>query len=289
MDTPSGPSAGIFEVNRWTIDDEGWAIYSTWKYVHRDLYYRDPNQTTPHQRVNRKDRPILSVGMRYSGQIRSSRNFARNLILSTNHCPRATWICLDPEKRVFSNGSDGGWLYTMGAERRRVADTPCKSHDVAKTGGGRRLSFLDTVAIGLSSIISDNSLMFIMGLALWTWEPRLGMLLAFAAGFTEWCNVLLKWWFQSPRPFWHMPGVTTPASAIEIDFSFPSSHVQSAVTICICLWPMLLSSSSTSRALSRSPATAALLSAVPCAIAWARVKVRAPPHLLSTCEPPSQP
>ena len=172
----------------------------------------------------------------------------------------------------------------MGTQRRQVACTPHTSYNVAKTDGGRRLSFFDTVAIGLSSILSDNSIMFIMGLALWTWEPRLGMLLAFAAGFTEWCNVLLKWWFQSPRPFWHMPGVTAPASAIEIDFSFPSSHVQTAVAICICLWPMLLSSSSTSRGVTRSPSTAALLSAVPCAIARARVKVRASP-LLPRCQP----
>ena len=174
-------------------------------------------------------------------------------------------------------------------ERRRVAGTHLKSHAVAKPGVGGGLSFLDTVAIGLSSLISDNTIMFILGIAMWTWEPRLGMLLGFAAGFTEWCNLLFKWWFQAPRPFWHMPGVTTPPSAIEIDFSFPSSHVQTATVIVICLWPMLLPSSSTSRALSRSPATAALLSAVPCAIAWARVKVRASSRLLSGCEPALHP
>ena len=164
----------------------------------------------------------------------------------------------------------------MGVHRRRVANARHKSHDASKAGAeaGRRLPFLDIVAIAMSSLITDNTTLFIAGIALWTWEPRLGMILSFACGFTEWCNVLLKWRYQSPRPFWYMPDVTTPACAVQTDFSFPSSHVQTATAIAICLWPMLLPSSSTSRALSRSPGTAALLASVVCSIAWARVKVR---------------
>ena len=156
----------------------------------------------------------------------------------------------------------------------RGRNAPLECPDVAKAGGGRRLSLLDTVAILTSGILSENTIMFILGLAMWTWEPRLGMLLWFAAGFTEWCNTLFKWWFQAPRPFWHMSGMSTPKSAFEPDFSFPSSHMQLSTTIAICLWPMLLPPSSTSRALSRAPATAVLLTAIICAVAWARVKVR---------------
>ena len=49
------------------------------------------------------------------------------------------------------------------------------------------------MALGLGSIVTDNTIIFIMGLVLRTWEPQIGMLLALQAGFTAYCNVCLMW------------------------------------------------------------------------------------------------
>ena len=88
----------------------------------------------------------------------------------------------------------------------------------------------DTVALWLRSILTAEGMALLTPAVAWWYSVENGSFLTVALALQELLNGLLKFMLQQPRPSWVNAGVSKVGGKLERDYSFPSSHAQTAAT-----------------------------------------------------------
>eukprot|EP01084_Bolivina_argentea_P159907 278521_1 len=86
------------------------------------------------------------------------------------------------------------------------------------------------LALLLNQWITDEGIFLSIPLISWLSEPKKGFMFIFCMASQEIINGVLKWIFLSPRPFWESRKIQNLSGKYSNEFSFPSSHAQTAAT-----------------------------------------------------------
>lgn len=97
-----------------------------------------------------------------------------------------------------------------------------------------------SIAIFLMKWITDEGIGLSLGFFAWFIDYRDGIAILLGMALQEIINGCLKWIIQRPRPHWKHLEINNAATKFEKDFSFPSSHSQTALHLSTMIYFLFL-------------------------------------------------